>query len=86
MEILKIQSAHGLTTSILAQRPEGPFSYNLNCRQFQTVHREWQRNRSAQERPLGVMTLDFQRIWITRDEIEQIAAAIQSTHSPLTLA
>ncbi len=86
MEIVRIQSLHGLTTSILEQRPEGDYTYQLNTRQFETAHREWQRNTSAQPRALGVMTLDFQRIWITDEEARQVADAIRSTRSLITFA
>ncbi len=85
MEILKIQSSHGLTTTITAQRPAGAHTYHLNCSHFHTAHRDWQRNNATAERALGVMTLDFERIWITTDEVVQVAAAIQATRSPLTL-
>ncbi len=85
MEILKIRSGHGLTTTILGQRPTGDFTYQINTRLFQSAHREWQRNAEKQASPMGVMTLDFERIWITREEVEQVAAAIHSTSSPVTL-
>lgn len=85
MEILRIQSSHGLTTSILEQRPAGEHTYQLNCRQFQSAYRDWRRTKAAEGQALGVMTLDFERIWISQDEVEQVAAAIQSTRSPLTL-
>lgn len=86
MEILKIHSGHGLTTTILSQRPEGDYTYQINTRLFQSTHREWQRNVAAQDRALGVMTLDFERIWITREEVAQVAAAIHATTASLTLA
>ena len=86
MEILKIESAYGLTTTITTQRPVGAHTYKINTRQFQTVHRDWQRHNAAQGLALGVMTLDYERIWMTTEEVEQVAAAIQSVHSPLTLS
>ena len=85
MEILKILSGHGLTTTILAQRPTGAYEYQINTRLFQTAHRDWQRNLANQDKALGIMTLDFERIWITREEVAQVAAAIQATSSPVTL-
>lgn len=85
MEILKIKSSHGLSTSIIAQRPEGSYTYQLNCRQFETAYRAWQRNATAQDHALGVMTLDYERIFVTKDELERISGAIQATRSPLAL-
>ena len=86
MEILKIQSAHGLTTSITAQRPEGAYTYQLNTRQFETAHRDWQRHPDTHGTALGIMTLDFQRIWITDDEVRLVDDAIRATRPLLTLA
>jgi hypothetical protein len=85
MEILDIKSGHGLTTSIVAQRPASPHTYRVNCRQFESAHRDWQRTSAAEGRALGVMTLNYERIWITSEEVAQVADAIRSTRSPLTL-
>lgn len=85
MEILEIQSSHGLTTSILEKRPEGAHSYQVNCRQFSSAQRNWQKHDAGRGLALGVITLDFERIWIKAEEVNQVADAIQSTRSPLSL-
>ena len=85
MEILEIQSAHNLTTSMTDDRAVGAHSYQINCHQFNSAYRSWQKDNTAQGHALGVMTLGFERIWITTEEIEQVAAAIQSKRSPITL-
>ncbi|HZQ05498.1 MAG TPA: hypothetical protein VFD70_02900 [Anaerolineae bacterium] len=85
MEILEIKSSSSLTTSMTATRPAGAHSYNLNCRQFLTEQRSWEKSGAARGLPLGVMTLDFERIWITAEEVNQVANAIKSTQTPLSL-
>ena len=85
MEILEIQSTHNLTTSMTDSRPVGAHSYQINCHQFNSTYRSWQKDKAAQGHALGVMTLGFERIWITTEEIEQVAAAIQSKRSPIAL-
>jgi hypothetical protein len=85
MEILVIESSHSLTTSVPEKRVDGAHSYHLNCRQFSTVQRSWQKNSITQEHALGVMTLNFERIWITPQEVSQVADAIKSARSPLAL-
>lgn len=85
MEILEIQSSHSLITTMPANRPDGAHVYKINCKQFTSAFKSWQKDSVAQARPLAVMTLGFERIWITREEAEQVAAAIQSTSSPIAV-
>ena len=85
METLEIQSSHDLTTRSLAARRAGSHSYRINCRQFLTLERDWRRTRQEQEAPLGLMTLGFDRIWISKAEAEQVEGAILARSSPLTL-
>ncbi len=85
MENLEIRSAHSLITSMTSAREVGAHSYQINCHQFNSEYRSWQKNKVAQGHALGVMTMGFERIWITGEEIEQVAAAIQSKHSPIAL-
>ncbi len=85
MEILEIRSSHDLTSKLPAARRVSEHSYWLNCRQFVSVHREWQRNRVPERPGLGLMTLGFERIWITEEEIGQVATAIKMTTSPVAL-
>ncbi len=85
MEILEITSSHSLTTSIPDKRPLGAHSYQVNCRQFISTYKNWQRHSPAPRPAFGVMTLTFDRIWITEAESAQVAAAIQATQSPLAL-
>jgi hypothetical protein len=85
MEILEIQSSHSLTTSMTGTRPMGAHSYQLNCRQFMSEQRSWEKKEASRGLPLGVMTLGFERLWITAEEVIQVANAIQSTRSPITL-
>ena len=85
MEILEITSAHSLTSSIPDRRPAGAHSYQVNCRQFISTYKTWQRQSADRGQAFGVMTLAFDRIWITEAESAQVAAAIQATHSPVAL-
>lgn len=85
MDILEIQSSHSLLTSMPDSRPVGAHVYQVNCREFASTHRTWQKTKSAQGHALGVRTLSFERIWITAEEIEQVAAAIKSSRSPVAL-
>lgn len=85
MEILEINSSHSLLTSRPDSRPAGAHVYQVNCRQFIAAYKTWQKNGAAREQPLAVLTTAFERIWITRAEAEQVAAAIQSAHSPFVL-
>lgn len=86
MENLEIRSAHSLISSITGSREVGAHTYQINCHQFSSEYRNWQKNKAAQGHALGVMTKGFERIWITREEIEQVAAAIQSDRSPIALS
>ena len=85
METLEIQSAHSLTMSIPGKRPEGAHSYQVNCRQFLTAYNSWQKNGAAREPALGVITVRFDRIWITAAECVQVAGAIEARRTPLAL-
>ncbi len=85
MEILEIQSSHSLLTSRPDTRPVGAHVYQVNCRQFASAYRKWQEEEAARGQALAVMTLGFERIWMTGEEALQVAAAIQSTRSPLVL-
>ncbi len=85
MEIVEIQSSHSLITSRPDSRPVGAHVYRVNCRTFTSTYRNWQKDSAARARPLAVMTLGFERIWITGEEAEQLDAAIRSTRSPVVL-
>lgn len=85
MEILEIHSSHNLMNSILDKRPAGTHKYKISCRQFMTVYRTWLKDSAERERSFGVMTLGFERIWISKDEGTQVAAAIQEMRSPLAI-
>ncbi len=86
MEILEIKSSHSLLTSRPDSRPEGAHVYQVNCRQFTSTYKSWQKNGATLGQALAVMTLGFERIWITAQEAEQVAAAIRASSSPLALA
>lgn len=85
MEILEITSSHSLTMSIPDRRPLGSHSYLVNCRQFVTTYKTWQRQNAAPRPAFGVMTLGFERIWVTDPECAEISTAIQGSHTPLKL-
>lgn len=85
MEILEIQSTHNLMNSMLDKRPAGAHSYKISCHQFMSVYRSWLKDGAAREQSFGVMTLGFERIWISKDEGTQVAAAIQEMRSPLAI-
>ncbi len=85
MEIVEIKSSHDLTAMSADARRSGAHSYQVNCRQFVTLHRSWERDKAQQAGPLGLMTLSLERIWITAAESKQIEAAIQSTQPTVLL-
>ena len=85
MEILEIRSSHDLTGNSPQARRAGAHSYKVNCRQFTLARRAWQRDAEPRAPSLGVMTLGFERIWITAEETKQVAEAIEMTRSPLAL-
>ena len=85
MEILEIRSSHDLTAHTSATRPLGLHSYQVNCRQFVSEQRAWDRHHARPDQALGLMTLNFELIWITAEEIQQVAAAIQATHALVAL-
>lgn len=85
MEVLEIRSTHSLTTSIPDSRPVGAHSYEVNCRHFISMQRNWQKNGIARGLALSVMTRSFERIWITAEEVRQVLTAIQSQRSPIAL-
>lgn len=85
MEIIKIKTAHSLMTSITDNRPVGENVYDVNCRQYLVTYGNWQRQKPADAKAFGVMTLGYERIWVTEAECKQIADAIQASRSPLVL-
>ena len=86
MEILEIQSSHNLMNSMLDKRPVGAHSYKISCHQFLLVYRTWMKdNEAARVRPLPVMTLGFERIWVTLAEGKQIEEAVQAMRSPVAI-
>lgn len=86
MEILEIRSSHNLMNSILDKRQAETHSYKISCHQFMSVYRTWLKDKAALEHSFGVMTLAFERIWISKDEGTQIVTAIQEMRSPLEIA
>jgi hypothetical protein len=85
MEVLEIQSAHSLITSMPGNRPDGAHTYKVQCRQFTLVYKDWQKRDAALRHSLPVMCLGFERIWLTAQEAEQVVSAIRSNISPITL-
>lgn len=86
MEILEIRSSHNLMNSILDKRQVETHSYKISCHQFMSVYRSWLKEKAAREPSFGVMTLGFERIWISKEEGTQVAAAISEMRSPLNIA
>jgi hypothetical protein len=85
MEIVEIKSSHNLMNSILDKRQAEAHSYKISCHQFMSVYRSWLKEKTAQP-ILGVMTLAFERIWISKEEGTLIVSAIQQMRSPLEIA
>jgi hypothetical protein len=85
MELLELQSAHSLLTSRPDSRPAGAHVYQVHCGQFASTYKTWHKSNAALGQALAIMTVGFERIWITSEEAEQVAAAIRSNHSPLVL-
>lgn len=85
MEILEIKSSHSLTMSIPGRRPEGAHTYQLNCSHFKSEYKNWQKKKASGSQLLGVMTLGFERIWVTEPECAEISTAILASHTPVTI-
>ncbi len=85
MEIVEIKSSHDLTAMSAEARRTGAHSYQVNCRQFVTLHHNWERDKAQHAGPLGLMTLSLERIWLTAAESKQIEAAIQATQRSVSL-
>lgn len=85
MEILEIRSTHDLTSSATEKRRAGAHSYQVNCRQFTSMHRTWQNTKPTRAATMWVMTLGFERIWMTEAESQLVAAAIHETQSPVAI-
>jgi len=85
MEIIQINSAHSLVTSMVGSRPVEAHSYTVNCHQYQSMYQKWQKSNKTVPQACGIMTLDYVRIWITEQEGKLIADAIKAAHSPVAL-
>jgi hypothetical protein len=85
MELIEIRSSCDLTAKVPEARRPDAHSYKISCRQFAAVRREWQRNSSAHGQPLGLMTMNLDRIWITEDEVKKVVGAIEEARSPVSL-
>jgi hypothetical protein len=85
MELIEIRSSSDLTAKVPEARRPDAHSYKISCRQFTAVRREWQRNSSARGQPLGLMTMNLDRIWITEEEVKKVVGAIEEARSPVSL-
>lgn len=85
MEIIQIDSAHSLVTSMVGSRPVEAHSYTVNCHQYESMYHKWQKSNKTAPQACGIMTLDYVRIWITEQEGKLIADAIKAAHSPVAL-
>ena len=85
MELIEIRSSRDLSAKEPEARRPDAHTYQISCRQFYSVRREWQRNKSAHGQPLGVMTMGLDRIWITEDEAKKVVGAIEEARSPVSL-
>ena len=85
MEILEIRSSHNLMSSIPDQRLAGEHTYKISCHQYLSVYKSWLKDSAARARPFPVMTLGFERLWITEAEGKQIEEAVQAMRSPVAI-
>ena len=85
MEILAIHAGTDLRTRTVSERPSGTFVYHINCRQFNSAHRSWLLHRTTQPDTMVLMTLNFERIWMTNSECTQVANAIKGLQPNVTL-
>ena len=91
MELLEIRSPFDLTSHAPELRRTSAHSYLISCRQFMSVLGAWRKThaikgKAAEETPtVGFMTMSADQIWITEPEISKIVAAIESSHSPVSL-
>lgn len=85
MEILMIHATTDLRVRPTTERPAGTYLYPVNCYQFSTAQRAWLKERAPRSETIVVMTLDFERIWMTPDEGQQVADAIKGMAPQVTL-
>lgn len=85
MEILMIHATSDLRVRPTTARPVGTYLYPINCHQFSTAQRAWMKERAPRSETIVVMTLDFERIWMTPDEGQQVADAIKGMAPQVTL-
>ncbi len=79
MQILEIHSSHDLACRSADARRTGAHSYQVDCREFTSMLREWEKDKKQRAGPLGLRTLRLERIWITASESKHVMAAIQAT-------
>lgn len=85
LETLEIRSSHDLAATSAGGRRNGPHSYQVNCREFTSVLRSWERDKAQRGGPIGLTTLKSEQIWITAAESRRVAAAIKAIRSPVAL-
>ncbi len=85
MQILEIKSSHDLTATSADARRTGAHSYQIDCREFDSLHERWEKDRAQRAHPLGLTSLRSERIWITAGECKRVAAAIRAMSSPVAL-
>ncbi len=85
MEILEITSSHDLSAKSADARRTGAHSYQVNCRQFNSLLHSWEKDKAQRSGPLALMTLGLERIWITAGESQKVQEAIQAMRSPVAL-
>lgn len=85
MELLRVKSSHSLVTTNPAERPLGENLYTLNCSQYMTTYNNWARRRTETTPAFGIMTLNYEQIYVTDAEHDQIISAIKSANSPITV-
>lgn len=83
MELVRVVSSHNLATKSTTERPVGGNTYTLNCSQYLTTHQNWQRRRTDSDQVFGIMTLNYEQIYVTDAECAQIHSAIKSASSPV---
>ncbi len=85
METLEIHSLRDLATNTLVRQSPGEYRYEIDRHQFIAAYSARQHDESLARAPLGLTTAAAERIWMNDRESAEVATAIRTSRSTVTL-
>ncbi len=85
METLEIQSTRDLTVNTLVMQHPGSYSYRIDRHQFIAAYSARQHTQPPATAPLCLTTEADERIWMSDRESAQVATAIRTARTTVTL-